>query len=434
MASMAESESFRISRFTAEFVDSEVELAFRVARHEQVVRDIRISLGGAVLVSLILAVSDFLSMGPSEEFRTLLNSRITVCLLLLVVMMSAGRFWRSLMDGVTQTGVEILGVTGFISMTLLRPYEPGWHGMSMLLILFGLYIFVPNRFTFALGVALIGSLAFVILLDAHFQLAGPELFNLSILLVTANLLGARACYRNSWRMRDEYRSAEQRRRVIKALNRERDLRSRLQAEHEAAGNNDPIAGTISRDHFHDVVDRTLSARLDSAISSPITLVALELDYFKQIIDTYGHQHSAAILMHLVRHSEVLRQEGNFNLARMGEAAFAVLRHDRDQQAAFSMAERLRAELNRSPLRLPVAAVYISASVGIAQWRPGEAADTLIQRAIEALATAKSKGGNWVELADAAAPSRLETGRGGGQNVRPQPEVSNLSSDRLPECP
>lgn len=431
---MAESESFRISRITAEFVDSEVELAFRVARHEQVVRDIRISLGGAVLVSLILAVSDFLSMGASEEFHTLLNSRITVCLLLFLAMMSAGRLWRSLMDGVTQTGIEIIGVSGFISVTLLRPYEPGWHGMSMLLILFGLYIFVPNRFTFALGVALIGSLAFVILLDSHFQLAGPALFNLCVLLTTANLLGARACYRNSWRMRDEYRSAEQRRLLSKALTRERDLRSRMQAEQAAAGNNDPIAGTISREHFQDVVDRTLSARLDSAVSTPITLVALELDYFKQIVDTYGRQHSAAILMHLVRHSEVLRQEGNFSLARMGEAAFAVLRHDRDQQAAFSMAERLRAELNRSPLRLPVAAVYISASVGIAQWRPGETADMLIRRAIDALAKAKAKGGNWVELAEASDLSPLQTARRGAQYIRSLPEGSNPSSDRLPECP
>jgi diguanylate cyclase (GGDEF)-like protein len=93
---------------------------------------------------------------------------------------------------------------------------------------------------------------------------------------------------------------------------------------------------------------------------------------------------------------VLRRSDS--LARLGEATFASLLLDTDSRAGRQLAERLRAELHRVPLRLPTAAVYVSASIGLAQWRPGESSESLMQRADAALVMAKANGGNRIELA------------------------------------
>jgi len=397
---MSDTADTRISRFTAEFVDSGVELAFRAARHHVVVRDTRFAFGLAVLFCMVLAVTDYLSLGPGDAFYALLISRIVSSVFALAVMLSAARFWRALMDGITPTLIEMVLLIGFLSMTLLRPYEPGWHGMSMMLILLGLYVLVPNRFLLMLGLGLSSTLAFIWLLDAHFQLPPRQLLNLAVLLAATNLFGARAAYRNSWYMREEFRIAERHLHTHEALAQESGLRARLQAERDALAQSDVLTGALNRQHFHALVEHAIDASpgMDAlARTAPVCLLVLEVDYVKQINDTYGHHNSEAVLKHLVTVCQRVLRRGD-SLARLGDAAFAALLLDTDSRAGRQLAEHLRAELHRVPLRLPVAAVYVSASIGLAQWRPGDSAESFMQRADGALALAKANGGNRVELA------------------------------------
>jgi diguanylate cyclase (GGDEF)-like protein len=397
---MSDTADTRISRFTAEFVDSGVELAFRAACHHVVVRDTRFAFGFAVLFCMLLAVTDYLSLGPGEAFYALLISRIVSSVFALAVMLSAARFWRALMDGITPTLIEVVLLVGFLSMTLLRPYEPGWHGMSMMLILLGLYVFVPNRFLLMLGLGLSSTLAFVWLLDAHFQLPTRQILNLAVLLAATNLFGARAAYRNSRHMREEYRAAEHHRLTQEALAQEGELRARLQTERDALAQSDVLTGTVNRRYFHTLVEHATHAQPGAetlAEAAPESLLVLEVDYLKQLNDTYGHHNSEAVLKHLVTVCQrVLRRSDS--LARLGEATFATLLLDTDCRAGRQLAERLRAELHRVPLRLPTAAVYINASIGLTQWRAGDSTESFMQRADAALALAKANGGNRVELA------------------------------------
>lgn len=426
MPDTEDSDRYRISRVTAEFDDNEVELDFRVARHPQVVRDTRFTLAVMIAVSVSLGVSDYLVLGPSQAFFNLLSGRIGLILFSVLVMLSAERLWRSLMDGVTPSAVEIIGITLFLSMTLLRPYEPGWHSMALLIILFGIYAFVPNRFLFALGLSLTTTVVFLILLDGHFQLAARELFLLCILLFCVNIVGARASYRTSWRMRDEYRSSMQLSRLEAALLHERELRIELQAERDVLAKSDVLTGTINLRHFQNMLDLTLSSRPDSlGHNSPIALLVLEVDYFKQVIDTYGKQHGEAILGHLVRQCQHALRQDDDTLARLGEASFAVMLTDCGSTDARDTAERVRASLQRTPLRLPETVVYISASIGIAQWQPGESAEMLLRRADAALLRARAAGGNRVVLAGMA----LEASRSVAQNAD---SAATAASDTLSE--
>lgn len=412
---------YEISRFTAEFVDGGVELAFRAARHRSVVRQTRIALGTVILVLLALAYTDYLALGLGDAFYALLKSRLALAALCLLAMFSAGRLWRSLMDGVTPTAIGIIGVAGFLSVTLLRPYAVGWHGMSMMLILFGLYVFLPNRFLFALTMALTSTLLFMVLLDAHFHLLWRELLTLAILFAGVNLLGARIAYRHSCDIRLAYAGDAMHRKLRGELQRVKVSLAGVQAERDALVNQDPLLGTLDCRHFEHLLHRVTSRSADPLASGQICLMLIGVDYYKQVVDTYGDQHRAAILEHLIKLAHGLLRRGDAGLAQLAAASFAALLIDCDQDTARGLADRLRGELYRTPLRLPEATLYISASMGIAQRLPDESADALRHRAEAALATAWAKGGNRVEL---ASPGELipplESVVADAQNAEPDP--------------
>lgn len=417
----ADANSFRISWFSAEFAESDTELAFRAAYRDAVVRDTRFAFGIGILVCLLLAVSDFLVLGQGEEFNALFSGRLVISAVALAVVLSAGRYWRSLMDGVTPSLVEAVALIGFLSMTLLRPYEPGWHGMSMMLLLLGIFVFVPNRFLPTLFLASSATLIFVVLMDAHFEFSGRELLNLSVLLSATNLLGARTAYRNSWRMREAFAESECHRQTRNALDRESELRGNLQAERDALAQSDVLTGAANLRHFLALIERAINPESTDQTPTPgqpLSLLVLEVDYFKQINDTYGHHHSDVVLKHLVSVCQRVLRRGD-SLARLGEYTFAALLYDTDGTTARQLAERLRAELHRLALRLPEASVYISASFGLAQWCAGETTAAFMRRADAALALARAKGCNRVEHApDPTESSRLERASGRAQNEPP----------------
>ncbi len=433
MSDADNSARYTISRFSAEFVDADVELAYRMARHEAVVREARIAFASIILVSLVLAVSEYLVLGPSEEFSALLIGRIVISLLCLLAIAGARRFWRSLMDGVIPGIVEAVGVFGFLTMTLMRPYEPGWHGLSMMLILFGLYIFVPNRFLHIVVLACTATLAFVVLLDAHFQLLMHELLIFCVILTVGNLLGARAAYRTSRGMREEYSATEQLRLTRETLAGAIEAAACLQAERDALAQSDALTGTVNRRHFLAMLERaTLVSPGQDASAYPvnISLLVLEVDYFKQINDTYGHQHGEAVLKHLATVCQRVLRRGDV-LARLRDSTFAALMYDAEGRVGQQMGERLRAELHHVPLRLPATALYISTSIGVAQWQAHESTESFLRRADGALASAQGHGGNRVELAATAAEAAVKPPLEGA-DVQAQNAPATLNP--LPERP
>jgi hypothetical protein len=122
---MAEPTDYRISRFTAEFADMQVELAFRQATHADKVRETRLAIVIAALFYLAFATFDYLNLGASEAYRSIFVTRLSVAALAILFALTARRFWRALMDGVTPTLVVGAALVGFLSMTLLRPHDLG---------------------------------------------------------------------------------------------------------------------------------------------------------------------------------------------------------------------------------------------------------------------------------------------------------------------
>jgi len=158
---------------------------------------------------------------------------------------------------------------------------------------------------------------------------------------------------------------------------------------------DTLTGLANRRVFE---ERSLPL-LDSARrhGRPITLACMDLDRFKQVNDTHGHQVGDVVLQEIA--GTIARMVRSCDLlARMGGDEFMLLMLDTPIDAARVLADRLCRAVEE--LDLPgIGKGAVGISIGLAEWRPECSREELIQRADEALYQAKENGRSRVSLAN-----------------------------------
>jgi diguanylate cyclase (GGDEF)-like protein len=269
-------------------------------------------------------------------------------------------------------------------------------------------VFIPNRFLFATLLGVLASLAFLWLVEQHFQPLVRHLAAIGLLLLVVNLFGVRTAYRVSRLTREQYRDVETLRAANRQLAEEVAQRQRLESELRVLLERDELTDIANHRYFLSQGERVLSAaRLYGEV---VCLLILDIDYFKQLNQTYGHSHGDAVLLALVAVCQRNLPDSGL-LARLGGEEFAILLSKTELRAALQTAERLRGEIQRTPVRLADVAMHFSVSIGVVRWNPGESIESLLQRGDAVRQLAQSNGGNRV----AQAPSTLEPGRQAGQN-------------------
>jgi diguanylate cyclase (GGDEF)-like protein len=189
-----------------------------------------------------------------------------------------------------------------------------------------------------------------------------------------------------------------------------NLRNLALAEMRAA--TDALTGLPNRRAIDDHLKRLLAQAGRSLV--PMSAILLDLDHFKQINDTYGHERGDEVLAAL---GAVMRSKlrGSDFAGRSGGEEFIVLLPDTDRSGAMRVAEHLRQAMHS--LNLPGITRAVTASFGVATY-PDDAldGDTLLRLADRALYSAKQNGRDRVEatssagqgLARESAPDRVET--------------------------
>lgn len=384
---------YRLSPWSAEFSDPGSESAFREYARPSWVRDTRRAMVMAALFYLAFAVSDLLLLGTGEEFQTVFLTRMSICVVGLGVAFSADRFARALVDGVLPTLVVGFAMAGFLSFTLLFPFDVGWHSMGMMLMLLGTYVFIPNRFLPALGVAVLSTLAFIWLMLGNFEFGPGQTMILVLAMFGMNLFGAVSAARISRLRRESYRDAQILRAANLRLNEEVAARKRLEQELIVQVHHDELTGVTNRRRFLELARQRM--RQANAAGGNLSLLLLDVDYFKQINDTYGHLRGDEVLKALARVCENNMDEDDV-LARVGGEEFAVLLPGQDLERARKLAEQIRVCVWHAPVPLAEATIHITVSIGVVQWQAGESMSELMRRADQALQAAKYRGRNRVE--------------------------------------
>lgn len=175
---------------------------------------------------------------------------------------------------------------------------------------------------------------------------------------------------------------------------ERDLAeeelTRLNVILENQATTDSLTGICNRRKFLELLQaKILEAR---RYDIPLALIFFDIDHFKLVNDTHGHEAGDCVLQELVHIvSGMIRQTDNF--ARFGGEEFVILVHNSDIRTGCELAEKIRSRIEENSFPQIGA---MTCSFGVARFYPEDSAETVIKRADDAMYAAKQAGRNRVE--------------------------------------
>jgi diguanylate cyclase (GGDEF)-like protein len=178
--------------------------------------------------------------------------------------------------------------------------------------------------------------------------------------------------------------------------------------HQAA--QDTLTGLANRRTIEEQLKREVE--LASRGVRPVSLLVADIDHFKRVNDTFGHDGGDLVLKEI---AGVLGRglRGADRVGRWGGEEFVVVLPDTHLAAAHGLADRLRHEIANTSILHDGQRIQVSASFGVASSKeipPGELALDLFRRADRRLYLAKEAGRNRVVSTDPEDPSASARGR------------------------
>ena len=190
---------------------------------------------------------------------------------------------------------------------------------------------------------------------------------------------------------------------------ERDLAEdelkRLNAILENQATTDSLTGICNRRKFLELLQTKIQEA--KRYTMPLAIIFFDIDHFKTVNDTYGHETGDHVLQELTRIvAAMVRQTDIF--ARFGGEEFVILVHNNDVKTGRELAEKIR--LNVEQHSFPQIG-SVTCSFGVAQFYPDDTAETFIKRADDAMYSAKQAGRNRVETrCDCRTETVLQAGK------------------------
>ena len=158
---------------------------------------------------------------------------------------------------------------------------------------------------------------------------------------------------------------------------------------------DPLTGLPNRRAFDEVYNREFSNAVH--LQQSLVIMILDLDFFKQYNDTYGHIAGDNCLQNISSvFNKVIRCDMDF-AARFGGEEFIVLLHDMDEEGAEKVAKNIQRHINdlNIPHTTSTVSSHVTVSIGVVIAHPDSQTDpaALLNRADQALYQAKNSGRN-----------------------------------------
>ncbi len=152
-------------------------------------------------------------------------------------------------------------------------------------------------------------------------------------------------------------------------------------------NIDALTGAYNRRVFRTILDKALEQR--DLSNKPFVLAIIDIDHFKRVNDTYGHQKGDDVLKNIGKHLQTkIRQ--NDTLIRYGGEEFVICFHGVSLKRAHKIMEKIRHSVELLKL-LDDKSVTISG--GLSELRSDDIVSSLMRRADKALYAAKASGRN-----------------------------------------
>jgi diguanylate cyclase (GGDEF)-like protein len=373
-----------IARLRGEFTCAATEAAFLHQQSARILRDLRRALTLCSLFYVLFGVADVLALGLAGAVP-LLATRSAVPMLAWAGLHYVRGSSRPVEAAYRVTSAfTLLGMFTYMVVVWYRPHDTLLHGNSVGLMAVVVLIFIPNRLRSAVAIALGSSVAFIALAWWQGVQAPRQLVSMTMLILFANAFGSVAANRHARLWREQYRTQQ----VLTNLS----VR-------------DPLTGCYNRRHLNAALldgefARARRYRLD------LSLVMCDLDGFKAINDTYGHQAGDELLRSFAHLLQTMTRDAVDTVVRYGGEEFLVILPKTRLDGAIELAERIRAAFAAQRIDCGGTTLATTASFGVvgAGFGPGQSVTPqgLIAVADELMYEAKRSGRNRV-CARALAP-------------------------------
>lgn len=186
---------------------------------------------------------------------------------------------------------------------------------------------------------------------------------------------------------------DRKKKQIFAVARDVTERRKLEEELRRLATTDPLTGAFNRRRFIEQAAEEL--KRSRRYGAPLAVLMLDIDHFKQVNDTYGHDAGDEVLRRVVdRCLQTLRSSDVFG--RFGGEEFAAVLTETSEAAALQTCKRLASQLEQMKTRTASGEIKITASIGLTMLSGTDRTiDSLLKRADNALYEAKKAGRNQI---------------------------------------
>ncbi len=154
---------------------------------------------------------------------------------------------------------------------------------------------------------------------------------------------------------------------------------------------DYLTGIMNKRMFNEISERYFKTAQKNNFN--LTLLLLDLDYFKKVNDTYGHQAGDQLLKHFVEIIESILNNSDI-FARIGGEEFAILLSQINSDDAYTLAEKIRKKVENNFITYEGQDIFMTTSIGISENQDTDTAfENIFSRSDSALYQAKNEGRN-----------------------------------------
>ncbi len=166
--------------------------------------------------------------------------------------------------------------------------------------------------------------------------------------------------------------------------------TRRESEFEQISNSDSLTGVSNRRHMERLINDQLQHFRKTGIE--FSLIIADIDHFKSINDTYGHDNGDVLLVEVV--NKISSSVRNVDtVSRWGGEEFLLLLPSTGRENAFAMAERIRKKISHHAFIIGSARLNISLTLGVSVIRTDDTSESIIKRADTALYSGKRSSRN-----------------------------------------
>nr|WP_324257441.1 GGDEF domain-containing protein [Cellvibrio fontiphilus] len=181
---------------------------------------------------------------------------------------------------------------------------------------------------------------------------------------------------------------------IKTMETEAEQNRNSLEKHRYKALHDPLTELPNREAYNERA--ALEVQRWQRYQRPLTIAIFDIDFFKKINDSFGHQAGDRVIKVIGRSIAKRLREADF-FCRYGGEEFVALMPETDAGVAVQVLDKLREAIAKAAFNYKNQPLSISVSIGLTEFKPGDDLVSAFERADKALYLAKAKGRNRCEL-------------------------------------